>query len=55
MILTLAGFITATVDYETTYEYHFGHVETRFLDTTSSIWSILTTSLTVLTLVSIVF
>ena len=25
-ILTVAGFITATIDYERTYEYNFGHI-----------------------------
>ena len=54
-LLTCAGFITATIDYEYYYVYNKGHIQTRYLHTTSSGFSIATASLTLASLFSIVF
>ena len=54
-ILTVCGFITATIEYELTYVYRLNHIETRSLKTTNTYWGIITTFFTILAIISIVF
>lgn len=53
--LTTLGFFTATVEYETTYSYSINAVQTRNVRTTSTIWGVLTTCITFLSIISIIF
>jgi len=53
-ILSVLGFLTATVEYETTYVYNVNTVVTRNFNTTNTAWGVATTVLTVACIISII-